>query len=475
MNGIEEKKIEQIPDSTTILEQLYMDLISHAPILTKNFFEGNASEQKAAFLSGEIREPKHTHPKLTEIDFDQEFGAIRKIGQEIQQLFINDQNNDLNPRFANIYQQVVDTYQKKLRMIQLVRDMDQAEPANRQTLEEEYMQLNGEIYGYPDENVYRSLLGESLQKIASLDLTEEGDAAKIRDELFEMVGYNSESEPLERFCPSEDTVKWMQGVAESLYGGMLSHAPEHKDSYSPTDIKNIFDDIIRQEFSEIDENGNAINAAEGWMVELIDGKGPISVRSTEKKIVIPRDREDISGDKLKDLIVHELGVHLLRSIMGEETDLYALAHSLGVQSAIDADESLGKVMEQARRGKFSEAGIGHYITIGAAYFDHKDSRDVFELKWRLKLLESLTDGGMNVDDQKIADAKEFAYTNTDRIFQGPDNLPLFKDLSYYKTTDMWKYLETIRGDDLKFLFVLIGKQNPADLNHERIVYETKSK
>jgi hypothetical protein len=38
---------------------------------------------------------------------------------------------------------------------------------------------------------------------------------------------------------------------------------------------------------------------------------------------------------------------------------------------------------------------------------------------------------------------------------------------------MWRHLETIRGDDLKFMFVLMGKANPANALHERILLETK--
>lgn len=455
------------------LEHLYLELIKSNPYLTKAFAEGNAGEQKDLFLSDQTRNPEHVHPKLDSIDFDSEYQSITDLEQDLEDLFHDDNDATLNNKHLAVYNNVASTYKKKLRMIELVREMER-DPGNRVVLESEYMQLNGEVYGLPDEEVYRSLLSESLTNIAGMEL--KGQAATIRDELFALAVFDKGNAPIaNRFKPSPETIEWMKGVVESLYEGMLSHVPGDADIFSPDDIKAIFEDIIRFEFTDTDEYGNIVNSAEGWSVELIDGSGPVSVRSTEKKIVIPKNKKPISSEQLKDLIVHELGVHLLRSIMGEETDLYALAHSLGVQSSIDADESLGKIMEQARKGQYEEAGIGHYITIGAAYFDQMDFRDTFELKWRLKLLESLDGDGQELDDKAINDAKEFAYTNTARVFQGPDNLPLFKDLSYHRAMDMWAYLESIRGDDLKFLFVLMGKQNPADIDHERIVYETRTR
>ena len=46
-------------------------------------------------------------------------------------------------------------------------------------------------------------------------------------------------------------------------------------------------------------------------------------------------------------------------------------------------------MEHALEGEYQEAGIDHYITAGLAYFDNKDFKGAYDVKWRLKLLESL--------------------------------------------------------------------------------------
>jgi hypothetical protein len=129
-------------------------------------------------------------------------------------------------------------------------------------------------------------------------------------------------------------------------------------------------------------------------------------------------------------------------------------------------------MGQVLTGEFVEAGADHYITVGAKYFDHKDFRDIFELKWRLEALYSLEDG-KELTEKAIEKARTAGYGNTLRILRGTDELPWLKDLSYYNgSVDMWRHLEKIRGDDVKLMFVLMGKSNPANPAHERVLYET---
>jgi hypothetical protein len=140
----------------------------------------------------------------------------------------------------------------------------------------------------------------------------------------------------------------------------------------------------------------------------------------------------------------------------------------------DSEEGLGKVMEQALVGKFGEAGVDHYITAGASHFDHKDFRELFEMKWRLGVLGALAEGD-ELSDEAVNKAKNTAYSQTMRSLRGTDELPWFKDLSYYNgSVDMWRHLEEIRGDDLQFMFVLMGKADPSNRRHRQVLYETKT-
>ncbi|WP_369000268.1 hypothetical protein TM074_03255 [Candidatus Nanosynbacter sp. TM7-074] len=63
-----------------------------------------------------------------------------------------------------------------------------------------------------------------------------GKADKLRKELFGMVDFDPDVDIPERFCPSSDTVQWMHGVAESLYGGVLSHIPNEQEEFDPYEL-----------------------------------------------------------------------------------------------------------------------------------------------------------------------------------------------------------------------------------------------
>ena len=162
---------------------------------------------------------------------------------------------------------------------------------------------------------------------------------------------------------------------------------------------------------------------------------------------------------------------MLRSINGGETDVRPLKS--GLSDYYDTEEGLGVVMEQALSGKFTERGVDHYITAGLAHFDNKDFREAFEIKWRLSLLSSVDDDG-GVSGEQIAKAKKAAFTQTLRSFRGANDLPLFKNLSYYNgSVEVWKYLESIKGDDLLLSLLLAGKVNTS-ADHRRVILESRS-
>lgn len=438
-------KIEQIADQ-------YEALLLLEPKPITNYVPANAAEQKDAFLRGEIYAPDHTYPKLAAIDFEERLQDIDAVGARILD------NPLLAPKHTAVYEQFIASYKKKTQLMQLAYELKICDdPIEEEGIRQEYMALNIEICGAPQENTYRSLLQEKLAVIGDKSL--EGPAASLRDELFVMAGYDESIEKIERFKPSDETVEWVKEAAETLYGGMLSHIPD-RETFTREDVQCIFTAIIEEEFGE---------AAADWRVDIEAAKS-INVKSTEKRVVIPDNRADMTREALRGLVVHEIGVHVLRSIIGGETNLHPLRN--GLDSYYDSEEGLGKVMEQAINGTFVEAGIDHYITAGAAYFDGKDFRELFELKWRLGALSSLKEGEQ-LTEAAIAKAKNAAYNGTMRLLRGTDELPWFKDLSYYNgSVDMWRHLEEIKGDDTKFMFVLMGKANPANIDHERILYET---
>ena len=425
------------------------------------FTPSNRSEEEKRFLSGEVINPQFVYDKLNSADFDE---AIKKI-QKIVNKILN--HPSLPPSRRGIYEEFIADYSKKTTILNYVQQYNNAKSEEeKKAAAEKYRHLNIESYGEPDEDIYRSLLGEKLNCVRNKKLT--GKADDLRKELFGMVDFDPDVDIPERFRPSDETVEWMHSVAESLYGGMLSHIPNEQGEFDPYELQKIFTDIIEKEFNN-DLKGYA-GVAEGWTVS-VEKATSVNVKSSEKRIVIPDNGMMRSRKKVENLVVHEIGVHMLRSITGGETNMLPLRS--GLSDYYDTEEGLGVAMEQALSGKFAERGVDHYITAGLAHFDNKDFREAFEIKWRLSLLGSIDDGG-EVSDEQMAKAKKAAFTQTLRSFRGTNDLPLFKDLSYYNgSVEVWKYLESIKGDDLLLSLLLAGKVNTS-ADHRRVILESRS-
>ena len=461
MNKLPELSVDTNESNSTSIEDLYGQLMDLSPKIVTMFTPSNRGEEEERFLSGEIRNPQFYYEKLNSADFDEAAEKIQEIGNNI----LN--HPSLPPSHRGVYEEFIADYSKKTTLLNYAQQYNNAKSEEeKKAAAEKYRHLNIESYGEPDEDTYRSLLGGKLNAIHSKKLT--GKANELRKELFGMVNFKPGMDIPERFRPSDETVEWMHSVAESLYRGMLSHIPNEQEEFDPYELQKIFTDIIEEEFNN-DSKGYA-GAAEGWTVS-VEKATSVNVKSSEKRIVIPDNGMIRSRKKVENLIVHEIGIHMLRSITGGETDMLPLRS--GLSDYYDAEEGLGVVMEQALNGKFAERGVDHYITAGLAHFDNKDFRDVFEVKWRLSLLDSVKDGG-EINDEQMEKAKKTAFTQTLRSFRGTNDMPLFKDLSYYNgSVEVWRYLESIKGDDFLLSLLLAGKVNTS-ADHRRVILESKS-
>lgn len=445
--------MEKINKQQESVSELYNRLTDYEPKPITEYVPENAAQQQAAFMNDEIRNPDHIYDRLAAIDFPARYSAIDAIGARILA------SADLNDKYTPVYAEFIEGYAQKTRLMELARNYKHSEDdREKDAIKTEYMQLNIELYGEPDESTYRSLLHEKLTKIANKEL--HGSALELRDELFAMVDYDAKAEYPARFRPSEETVAWMKNVAETLYEDMLARIPI-QDTFNPREVQAIFTNIINEEFG---------GAADAWSVDIEKAES-INVKTAERRVVIPDNKGDLKYKEMREKVVHEIGVHVMRAITGAQSDLDPLKN--GLNDYYDSEEGLGKVMEHAINGKFVEAGIEPYITAGAAYYDDMDFRDVIEMKWRLSVLAAAAEN-TEISEEKIISAKKVAYKSAMRSMRGTDALPWFKDLAYYNgAADMWRHLESIQGDDLKFTFVLMGKANPANTLHEHILLETK--
>ncbi|QQS21987.1 DUF1704 domain-containing protein [Candidatus Saccharibacteria bacterium] len=415
----------------------------------------NMTEQKQAFMLGKVRNPRHNYSKLDR-NYRKGLRAIVAVGERaISSLGVR------RPRLEAMYEDTIEDY---VETNELMYFMDQyrrtTDPAARLFYRQEIVRLNAELYGTPKLADYHHVLAHYTADIPVGRLRGKGAAVYA-----ELAGSFSLLESVERapsYAPDPKTLAWMGRVVTELYGGMLAHVEDNRQ-YAPVELQQLFRTVIHEEF------GGEI--AEEWRVDL-EPAAAITVDTVNRRIIIPIDRQPVSSEKAKDLVVHEIGVHMLRSVNGYETDIPLLA--TGLSRYADSEEGLAVIIEQARKGKFVEMGHASYLAASLAYFEGKDFRGTFEVMWRVLALKRMGDGP-DLTEEMIVKAKNTAYALCMRTFRGTDDIPWFKDLQYYNgAIAVWKHLDAICGDTDKFQLMMMGKTRIDDPAQDRIVLEAGS-
>ncbi len=178
-----------------------------------------------------------------------------------------------------------------------------------------------------------------------------------------------------------------------------------------------------------------------WKVKVIEShaKG-MSVNSKNKVITIPSTRK-MPVNKLQQLLAHEIGTHVMRSINGTNSPLILL--SAGLAHYLPGEEGLATMCAQSlSKYKWKAfAGQDKYFAIGLTVGvdgKERDFRDVFEIMKLYYASES------KKFDQHSLKIQEKAWSVCVRIFRGTTGLVkgqcYTKDLAYYKGNRlMWEF------------------------------------
>lgn len=426
------------------------------PKVISTFTPENANEAKFEFLENDnLSRPNNKYEKLNS-------GEIENLYQNISNAILAVENDNLLGEIEReMYNTQLEARIKTVKMLEAAHDFRKAESlTDRQKAQEEFMKNNIEVYGEPDFETFHSLLSDKITKIESLELDEKGE--KIRSEFYELIEKDENvSQDLKRFKPSDEVFHNFGEIVKDLYSKQLELIPE-KDSnekYSAKEIFEVFENILK----DFENDGFS-----EFNVEWKDS-GAIAVSAKDKKIFIPKNRKPVSKKELEGLVVHEIGTHYMRAQMGEIYNNQALR--TGLDGYMNTEEGIARAMEMAVKGDYQEAGVQHYLTAGFAYFNNMSFRKAFETNWRMDVL----DGKNNFSEENIDKKRQIAYRNTQRIFRGTDELPWFKDLSYFNGgQEIWKYIEeNIDSPTLIDDFLLGGKNDLLNSDQQRQIYELK--
>lgn len=424
------------------------------------FKPANAEEAKQEFLvNDDLSQPRNLYGNLTSQAIMELSDLTDRADQALDAVAGN-----LGAIERRIYQTELERKRIHLAMLDSAvklntSNLSEAEVADA---EAQFMRCNVELYGQPEQATFESLLNDELAKIPE-QLPAEAEI--IYQQLLQLTASVRGENQVGRFKPQAATVEEFGRIVNLLYQEQLALVPEPADGQE-FDITEVYD-----VFNKVLDNLKSYDLGLETEVVWTDA-GAISVASNE--IRIPRQRSvgnRMSPAKLKSLLVHELGTHFMRRQVGSDYNLAPL--SQGLDGYLDAEEGIAKAMEMAVLGKYQEAGVGHYLTAGLAYFGQADFRQVFETNWRLKLL---TAKKLDLSEENIAKVRSNAYNATQRIFRGTDKLPWFKDLSYFNgSQQIWQWIErNIGSETMMDDLILWAKTNPLDPRHQQLMYELRT-
>lgn len=245
------------------------------------------------------------------------------------------------------------------------KDILQAHPRNRRQLAAWFTASAIDAYGAPDVTEAARLITEEYEQLLLL----RGKRGISQRQLARLLRAYA---PIVRTAPSNtDTATIMiavaarrqaalQGYGEAIratYQPLFDLVELHpRASYDPVDIYAVFErcmDWLKAQDVRWSE----------WRLEM-KPQASLSVNAEERTITVASQREAALPSEVVGLIAHELLVHALRGHNGAQTGDPALAAT--PPEAVDAEEGLGILTEEAVTGHFPEKARDRYIDIALA-------------------------------------------------------------------------------------------------------------
>jgi hypothetical protein len=429
-----------------------------AGIQAYEYLRSDAASQKAAFIDGSRADLQLAYPNLGTLHLSDLAGDT--------QLALRTLMPAHDEKSGALYNAVEYRF-TEIALLGLACEMnDESLPeSEHQEVTKWFTQTNEALYGKPDAEVFAGLARDNLNVHTQKPLDEEQvKARQMQLEIEEILGEIQET-TYAPFRPEQTTVDRIKLLVIERLGFLIEHIEEDK-IYDVTDMKQALDIAL----------GKMHGQELGWSVEIVEDSSVLSVSAHQRLIEVGKDRDDIDGLELKGKILHELGVHTLRSINAEKAGWLSAAY--GQEGYLDFEEAFGTALEDAYRGEYGDSGVDYYLIAGLAYgYDNHEPRafrEVYEIMWRKHALQNL-EGNQDLTEQQVDDAQSKAFNQCLRLFRGTKTtepgIIYLKDLSYYSGQErVWSVLSTVESqEDLDPLFA--GKLDLTNPYHQHIAQQ----
>jgi hypothetical protein len=392
------------------LENYYKKFEKLCSLSYLGYLNGSAEfrlKQKSLFLGNKIKNPVFDYPDLEKTGIE----AWKKELISLKEDIVGQENNTVLKRVC------LEKVENKITETKILRSFIEKDETG-------FLENNFKLYGKPSRKLYNFCIGY------------------FRDERFNENKLNKYLNVFEKNTRNEID-EYLDNI--SLEG-----------SFDQEKIKEIFNKVIKH------------TGFGGWKAEISTSSRVGFILDHDKKMVVIPQGKTLAGEKLKGLISHEIGVHLLRRIRGEK--LGNPLFYLGLPGYERGEEGVGTLKEMAleRKGFNPDhivVALGICFALGYEKNIKKDFRSVFE-----NILGLIISSQKNLSEDE---AKNKAWNMCSRIFAVPDWKPegLCLTRDYIYLDGVLRILDLIDRGEEKYLDLKIGKYDPANKEHIKIAKE----
>lgn len=379
----------------------------------------STGHQKNAFLRGEIENPIIRYPRLEMFDTEQKRTRLLILREYITAYSTHEV-------VRKLYLAKIDEKLKVLRMLVATQEGDDAS----------FSALSREIYGDPTKETLTNVLQETYAVTQHILQNSSHSKIELSAERILTV--------IESLAQTSNIIL----LPDKIIQEEIPHQSQVMKTYNAHELKEMFEDEFSRKNIE-------------WTVELSE-YSTVRINQPGRTIMIPESRI-INDTIVKKLIAHEIDVHIVRKIHGEQSPLALL--SIGLDGYLKGEEGLAAYQEELATGIHPNISVSYIPILAALSFDGKERtfREIFNLIKDILIVRSARKG-KEYQERKYDDQ---AWRRTLRIFRGTtgrtQGVCFTRDLIY--SEGYWGIKKMFERNDPETKRMFIGKYNPLDSEH----------
>lgn len=421
----------------------------------------NERDEFDRVISNPVLNPRLHYPLLT-------MPRLEEMARDTHLTLLELNSGPRNAKVDALYDSIEARY-AELHLLELYTLLQNPDlpPAERREVIHWAREASETIFGKPQLDVFATVSDERMYDL--LEQTFDDPLARqLQDELGALVGPRQpESQQRAELFEATDIPPHVAELIHRKFDWLVDHIDRDRE-YTADDMVEVFETALHK----LDAD------TMGWRVEVIPGKATLSVSPHRKVVEVGEKRASLEGDEVQAKVVHEVGVHVWRSINAERSGWVSATY--GQDGYLDFEESLANAFGSVyRKPQNAETGsLYRYIVAGYAYGmdgrGPRDFRDCYDIVRPAMLLGEIN-AGRTIDERILKRTIRNSYLQTHRMFRGtPGDLPgllYLKDLAYvHGRKGVAKVMPLIAClADLDFL--LGGKTDPTRRDHLHIAQD----